>query len=39
MPSKTVLTSVAYTLIAMALINKVEFLKPVKKMIMDEGLL
>jgi len=39
MPSKTVLTSVAYTLLAFALINKVEFLKPIKKVVMDEGLL
>ena len=39
MPSKTVLMSVGYTLLVLALINKVDALAPVKKAIMDKGLL
>ena len=37
MPSKTVLMSVGYTLLALAIINKVEALEPIKKAIMDKG--
>lgn len=37
MPTKAQLTTIALTLVALAVINKVEALKPIKKMVMDEG--
>lgn len=39
MPSKSQLMTVAYTLLALAIINKVDALEPVKKAIMDKGFL
>lgn len=39
MPSKTQLYTVALTLVALAVINKVEALEPIKKAVMDKGFL